>query len=354
MDKVIVIGWINKGKPADCGETMKNQLMIQKLIDLGITCYPIDFKGWKKRPWVFLQLLWNMIVHKDATLIFSTSTINVYPMMKLMKRIGWKQKTIQWVIGGSLGDKVKNGTFDRNVIGYIQHTIVESKLMVHQLEECGIKGVFQLPNFKPISYYPDIKSRVEEWKVGLKRPVRFVFLSRIMCEKGCDYILEAAKHLNEDGFENRYTIDFYGKIAEPYKKVFLHKIGNLPNVTYKGFLSLQNKQGYDKLAEYDLMLFPTYWKGEGFAGVFIDAFISGVPMIISDWAHNRQFMKEGETALFIPVHNVIALRDRMQECIKGHYPIGAMAMQCQQEAEIYNIDKVITLDLLNRLDLQRK
>jgi len=57
----IVIGWINSGKPADCGETMKNQLMIQKLEELGVHCYQVDFKGWKKRPWVFLYLLWCMV-----------------------------------------------------------------------------------------------------------------------------------------------------------------------------------------------------------------------------------------------------------------------------------------------------
>ena len=43
----IIIGWINKGKPADCGETMKNQLMIRKLVELGIKCRLIDFKNWK-------------------------------------------------------------------------------------------------------------------------------------------------------------------------------------------------------------------------------------------------------------------------------------------------------------------
>ena len=37
MNKAIVIGWINKGKPADCGETMKNQLMIHRLEELGVT-----------------------------------------------------------------------------------------------------------------------------------------------------------------------------------------------------------------------------------------------------------------------------------------------------------------------------
>ena len=37
-NEAIIIGWINKGKPADCGETMKNQLMIRKLKELGVHC----------------------------------------------------------------------------------------------------------------------------------------------------------------------------------------------------------------------------------------------------------------------------------------------------------------------------
>lgn len=54
--EAIIIGWINKGKPADCGETMKNQLMIRKLEELGIRCRQIDFKNWKRHPWVFFSV----------------------------------------------------------------------------------------------------------------------------------------------------------------------------------------------------------------------------------------------------------------------------------------------------------
>lgn len=350
-NEAIVIGWINTGKPADCGETMKNQLMIQKLESLGVKCRQVDFKNWRKHPWVFLQLAWDLVAHKDNTIIFSTSIVNVYPMMKLMYKLKWKQPTVHWVIGGSLGTHVQNRTFDKKVIGYMDWTIVESPIMVEQLEGNGVKGVFQLPNFKPITYYPNIQNRIDS--LG-KRSLKFVFLSRIMAEKGCDYILECAKQLNGMGLKDKYSIDFYGKVADTYKEVFYQKVETLENVNYQGFLNLRENAGYDKLAEYDMMLFPTYWKGEGFAGVFIDAFVSGVPMLASDWAHNRQFMKENDTALFVPVHDIPALRDKMKECIEGKHPLGEMAKNCQKYAETYNVDKVITKELLEKIGLIKK
>lgn len=52
-NEAIIIGWINKGKPADCGETMKNQLMIRKLKELGVHCRLIDLKNWRRHPWIF-------------------------------------------------------------------------------------------------------------------------------------------------------------------------------------------------------------------------------------------------------------------------------------------------------------
>lgn len=343
--EVIIVGWIRKGKPADCGETMKNQLMIQKLEEFGVKCRQMDFKGWRLRPWVILQLLWNICIHRDNTIVFSTSVSNVYPLMKLMKRVGWKQNTVHWVIGGSLGQKTMRGIYSSNVIGYMKHTIVESDIMVDELKRCGVPNVIQLPNFKPIDYYPPVDDK------GKGEPVRFVFLSRIMPEKGCDYILEAVRLLNEEGMQKQFLVDFYGAEATSYKKVFEEKVASIPNVKYAGFLNLREHDGYDRLASYDMMLFPTYWKGEGFAGVFIDAFISGLPLLASDWMHNRQFLAEDKTALFIPVHDVIALRDKMRECILGYYDLQFMAKECQKEAGKYNVDNVITKELLLKIGI---
>ena len=343
MKEAIIIGWVNHKHPAVCGETMKNQLMINKLEENGIKCLVMDFYKWRSHPWVLVKLLYALLFHRNASLIFCTSTQNVYPMMKVMKTVSWKQHTIHWVIGGSLGDKVQNGTFDSKVIGYMNWTLVESNIMVEQLTKAGVKNVIQVPNFKPIPYMPQVEKRHNK--------LRFVFLSRIMPEKGCDYIIECANTLNKKGLTDKYEIDFYGEVAESYENVFNSKLTTLANVNYKGFLNLRESKGYDTLSTYDMMLFPTYWKGEGFAGIFIDAFISGVPIIASEWAHNRQFLKEGKTALFVPIHNTTALADMMEECINGQYNVSEMAIECQKEAEKYDVNNVITQMLLSKIEI---
>lgn len=348
--EAIVVGWINTGKPADCGETMKNQLLIQKLESLDIRCHLIDFKNWRKHPWVFLKLAWFLLFRRDCSLVFSTSTKNVYPLMKLMKKIHWKQHSILWVIGGLMGENTVKGVFSPDVIDYMDWILVESKIMVEQLNSVGVDHVLHVPNFKPISYYPNIDRRLESRQNG--RKLEFVFLSRIMPEKGCDYILQSVSKLNELGLENQFEVSFYGKIAPSYEKKFLSDVETLENVQYKGFLDLTRRAGLDELSRYDVMLFPTYWKGEGFAGIFMDSFICGVPMIASDWAHNRQFMEENETAMFVPVHDVSALTKKMKECIEGVIDLTKMSKKCQKTAPMYDVDNVVTGDLLKKIGLQ--
>jgi glycosyltransferase involved in cell wall biosynthesis len=151
--------------------------------------------------------------------------------------------------------------------------------------------------------------------------------------------------------QDRYVVDFYGKVADDYKTTFEEGISKLPNVNYQGFLDMRQKEGYDKLATYDILLFPTYHVSEGFAGIFIDAFVSGLPMIITDWAHNSQFVKEGETGLFIPIKDAKALAQKMKECIEGKYDIDKMKELCQKEAQKYDVRNNITEDLFKEIGL---
>ena len=176
--EAIIIGWINKGKPADCGETMKNQLMIRKLEELGIRCRQIDFKNWKRHPWVFFQLVWDIVVHRDNTLVLSTSASNIYLMIEILKKLNWKVNRIHWVIGGNLQECINDGKYQADVLDYATWTLVESSVMVDKLTAQGLHNVIQVPNFKPIKYYPNITTKIKE-----KKKLYFVFLGRIIPDR---------------------------------------------------------------------------------------------------------------------------------------------------------------------------
>lgn len=342
MKQVLFVGWVNQGKAPVDGETTKNQYIIAELKKY-CKVTVLDFYEKRKHPWVYLQALWAVIIQYQATIVFSTSASNIYGVLKWFKKLNIHRNVVHWVIGGTLGDKVKNGIFNANIIGYAKHTLVESPLMLRQLEDCGVAGVIQVPNFKLINYLPKVSVPQDD--------IRFVFLSRIMAEKGCNEIIAAAKLLNEWGMEDRYVVDFYGKVADDYRMTFENEISQLSNVKYQGFLDMRQTEGYDKLATYDMLLFPTCWRGEGFAGIFIDAFVAGLPMIITDWAHNSQFVKEGETGLFIPVHDAKALAQKMKECIEGQYNISIMKELCQIEAKRYDVRNIITEELLKKIEI---
>lgn len=114
-----------------------------------------------------------------------------------------------------------------------------------------------------------------------------------------------------------------------------------------------NKSGYDTLSTYDVMLFPTYWDGEGFAGVVLDANMVGLPIIASDWNMNKEVVQDGETGFIIPVHDHKALANRMKTFINGDVDLMSMKQKCLKYVKQFDYRKVVTRELLQKLGLLR-
>lgn len=345
---IIFVGWVNRGKSPVDGETTKNQYIIAEL-EKYCKVHVLDFYQKNKHPWIYLQALWEFISHPKAIIILSTSAQNVYSLLKIFKKLGLKREIIHWVVGGAFGTYVKNGRYRADVFNYVKYNLVQCRGMIDELKSAGIANVRFVFNFKPIKYYPDL-SKCHKVRDSYGK-MRFVFLSRIMQDKGCDYILTAARLLNEQGYGDKYSIDFYGKVDAGYKRIFEKEVGALDNVTYHGLLNLKSNEGYDELATYHAMLFPSFWKGEGFAGVFIDAFIAGLPVLASDWAHNAESIIDGKMGIIYPTHNVEALQQVMKDCINGEVELNKMSINARNEAPKYQADNVMTEEYLKGLGL---
>lgn len=341
---ILLIGGIHLNHKPTCGETMKNQLFIQRFNELFDKVIPVDTFEWRKRPWCLLHLLFTILFHPSAKVIISASSAARY-LIKFLYRFPINKNVYFWVVGGNLPNAIKKGRYDIRELNSLVYIPVQGNSMVKELAEIGVKNSIYVPNSKPITYVPTIASHPEG------QPFRFVFLSRIHPDKGIKEIVEAAKMLDNNGYKGKFNIVFYGKKDEEYASDFDSIIAQSEAISYHGYLDLTNNHGYELLSSYDMMLFPTYWDGEGFPGVVLDANIAGLPIIASDWNLNTEVIENGKTGIIIPTHDSKALYAAMLSVINGEIDLLAMKNHCVEYVLQYDFRNVLSEDLMKALKL---
>ena len=64
--------------------------------------------------------------------------------------------------------------------------------------------------------------------------------------------------------------------------------------------SLAPSEIYSTLEKYDVMLLPTHYYTEGFPGSVLDAYISGIPVIVTKWQYATEFVEQGKSGIIVP------------------------------------------------------
>lgn len=138
-------------------------------------------------------------------------------------------------------------------------------------------------------------------------PVRFLFVGRVMHEKGVDELFAAAKQMKQqygDGVE----FHIVGSFEEAYKPIIdeLEKAGV---VKYHGYQS-DMKPFY---AMASCVVLPSYH--EGMSNVLLEAAASGRPLITSDIPGCREAVEGGVSGYLCPAKDAAALYDAMQHFV---------------------------------------
>lgn len=340
-DKIIFIGPMGGGKIPKNGASIKNYYIVNKLKEWADNIVIVDTELWKKKPSVLVRLLFTILCNPKAKYILSLNSKSAYKVLLILKKLPRKRCIYYWTIGGSVADWIMNKKVCPSIYQIVHLFLVEGNSMVETLKKCGFNNVICVPNFKKIDFIPEKKNH--------SKKIRFLFLSRITPLKGCDYIFNCAQKLNVN-FSKDYEIDFYGEIAFDYLD-FKKKIEEISNANYKGFIDLRKSDNYNILSEYDAMLFPTFWSGEGFPGIMIDAFIAGLPVIASNWHLNKDIITNNRTGFLVNAKDERDLYRIMEMCIKNPSIVRSMAKECQEEAMKYDIDNVVTYDLFKTIGL---
>ncbi|WP_288278172.1 glycosyltransferase [uncultured Prevotella sp.] len=342
---LIFIGPMDLGKIPKTGDTMKNQLFLDRFREVFERVFTVDTMYWRRCPWVLLKLL-LLFLHPQTRVVISANPGSADTFIKLLKKLPFSNEIFYWVVGGSFHKMIEEGRFNVETYKWLKGIFVQGQSMVDSLHKQGLDNVIYVANSKLISHYGNVE-KVEDGKM------HFVFLSRVEEYKGCSDIMASVDALNAKGFEDKYDVTFYGRESEDeeYAIKFKEMVGQRNNVSYKGVLNLRDASNYDVLSSYDMMLFPTYWHGEGFPGIVIDAYISSLPLIASDWNLNKDVIIDGETGWIIPPHDIDALTEKMLFAMCHKDEVKRFSQNCKNAAAQYDSRIVLSEDNLKKIGL---
>lgn len=339
--KLIFIGPLLLGDVPFSGDVAKNRLFLNKFSEFFDCIYAFDTMKCRKSLFELIKMLIYLVFVRNAKVIISCE-ISASKVIDLLYYLKFQKDVFYWVVGSGFVDRIKDGSISPKHYHFLKAILVQSPKMVEALEKAGLNNAIYIPNSKPIYYIPLLAHDYNS--------TRFVYLSRILPEKGTEYILDCIEKLNKEGFSDKVSMTFYGVVSESYKN-FKERVESIPNVEYKGKLNLTSIDGYRTLSSYDMMLFPTFYEGEGFPGVFIDAFIAGLPVIASDWHYNSEVIKNGETGYIIPTQDKETLYSMMKYVIESRDIIEPLRKKCKDEAQKYDRDIVLGVSNLRRIGL---
>lgn len=292
--KVFIIGYFGYKTNQLDGQTVKTRNIYDLLCKDYLVSY-FDTESLKVNKLNYLKLIIASIVYRNIFYMGGQKNLKYFfPVLRFLSLLLHK-RVYYIVIGGWLYDFVRdNNKLYANALKSIKHIFVESKLLKDGLEKIGINKVTVIPNFRLLPSGFKVNLRKEDSDV-----FKLVYMARIMEEKGIFLIFDFYESYlkNTSNFKKKIIIDFYGPLIEKDKNRFIASINKYSAISYKGVLSPSDI--YKALSQYDLLLLPTFYSGEGFPGTIADAYYSGIPVITSNWRQIPEFVDEDKSGFLI-------------------------------------------------------
>ena len=250
----------------------------------------------KKKPWRLASLLWKLFRCDKLVLVPCTNNLTyLFPVVYYLSKV-FRYEIILICMGGWQveffygSDKFNKHPFIMKLCKKVKVVMPELKKVNEDLKNiCDFKNTTYFPNFRFIED--------KEYCFSPDNKLKLVYFGRINKNKGYETIMSAAAYFKSLNLS--ILIDFYGQIEEVDKDDFMALVKvHSEMVNYKGTLKFETL--YETLSQYDLLLLPTKYYTEGFPGSILDAYISGIPVLVSEWKHAHEFVREGITGFIVP------------------------------------------------------
>lgn len=329
--KIIYIGGF---PPPYGGVTIKNKMFYDNLSSI-LPMQKVDLILAKKKNIKELAKLVWAVIRPRSILIIGSSGSSRKKISKLLYYFNRSSlnRSLLMVMGGIESVIISN---DIEYIKYVKEykqVYVQTEGMKKHLVDVGINNVTVFPTCREFrDDFPEVRIKERE------EPLKCVFFSLVSKDKGADLVLLASDLLRNSGID--VEIDMYGHIEDSYSEEFQEKINN-SKVNYKGVFKPDIDNVYNKLNEYDLLLFPTRWKAEGTPGILIESKIAGIAAITSDQNFNSEIVANGIEGIILNSNNEQDLADAITELYKNEKLLNSMKYKAKDSSKKYMLEGYI-------------
>lgn len=295
MKRILVLGYFGYLTNQLDGQTVKTR-DVYRLAKEQSGDYTVDYfdtQDLKKNKLLVFRMFWK-VIHCDI-LFYLPAHNNLkvfFPIIFIFSRL-FKFNIHYFVVGGWLREYLTKLPIHRSMLSRINGIHAETKRLKKELEDYyGFNNVDVFPNFRFFEFNP---------KSSESEKLRIVFMARVIRQKGLDWVFNLADYISEHKLKDKYSITFYGPEIDEEKEYFESNVAKYEFVKYRG--TLQPSEIYETLSQYDVMLLPTHFYTEGLPGSIVDAYISGIPVIVTEWKHSHEFVEDGESGYIVSFEN---------------------------------------------------
>ncbi|MFC3285510.1 glycosyltransferase family 4 protein [Litchfieldella rifensis] len=334
--KICLIGNLGGAGPGQNGQILRTRLVAAEL-QKRLGCdrvHCIDTHDFSTRPLAKLLDIQHGFRDSEQVIIMPAERGLTYLLpFYLYWRRRYSVSVHYLVVGGWLPEFIDRHPRLVRGLRKLDSLHVQSFRMVESLKSLGFDNLRWLPNFRDFPTQRPLSS-------GVGEPLRLVFLSRMIPEKGADLAIQAVDSLNASCKQIRCSLDLYGPLTDDDSDWLSGVLrGRGEAVAYRGALAPESV--LETLSRYDALIFPTRYEGEGFPGVVVEAYAAGLPVIASDWQDNAEVVIDGITGLLFPWGDAQALKERLDWLIHNSETLLAMKAAAREAAASYHVDVVI-------------
>jgi glycosyltransferase involved in cell wall biosynthesis len=276
-----------------------------------------------------------------SVLTFHTSlqgAITFGPLVHVLSRL-FRRK---WIFRGFGGDI---DTWHRNTMGVRKRlfdiTVLQANVLL--LERKASVQYFQNQSRSSVQWYPNSRrcsAGATAAATTRNSGRRFVFVGHVKPAKGISEIIEAAKMLSSTGI----IVDVYGPLLEGVSNSWFTD----SPAKYCGLLAKEDVTR--TLFNYDALVLPSYWEGEGHPGVILEAYCAGIPVIATRWGGIPEIVT-AETGILVEPRDIAGLAKAMQTLIDSDHLLSTLSAGARSKAAEFDADRWTQyfIDLCHRL-----